>query len=158
MNYSFITSKKLDSTFKAEDYFPAIIQFSTEELNNRFIEFSYHDTDMFELVANSTDGTIKQFTLTLCNHFEEHNEFIDFPDSIEGTIALLETSTIECEKFILLIYKNGLRIDISEKKATKHLKCGQLIFSFDESNSLVTLYVTGLSTEDISHVLQEVHM
>ena len=156
MYYSFDTSIKINSIFKAEDYFPAIVTFSAEEVNNVFIEFSYRDTDMFELVGSSMDGIIKQFTLTLCNHFEVYDDNMNTPDAMEGTIFFSKNDSIECEMFNLRIYKNGLRIDMSQKRTDKFLKCGQLIFVFADDESLVSLYVTDLSDLDISHVLEEV--
>ena len=158
MNHSFDTSNTLKSHFKSEDYFPAIVQFSSEELNNRFVEFSYQDTDMFELVADSETGIIKQFTLTLCNHFEEIDKSMEIPDATEGTIFLNDKESIQCDKFILFIYKDGLRINLSDNVAHHHLRCGQLVFALDESDSLVSLYVSDLSTADITHVSQEVHL
>ena len=86
MNYTFDATTTIKSRFISEDYFPAIVQFSSEELNNRFIEYSYNATDMFELVGNSKNGMIKQFTLTLCNHFEEQDTNLCIPDAREGTI------------------------------------------------------------------------
>lgn len=157
MKYIFDKSTKQNSRFVAEDYFPAIIQFSSEELNNRFIEFSYQDTDMFELVGNSNTGELKQFTFTLCNHFNESDKSLSVPLSDEGNIILGENDTILCEKFIANIYKDGIRIDISDNEVCNYYRCGQLVFAFDKSDSLVSLYVTDLSPEDISHVLQELH-
>ena len=112
---------------------------------------------MFEFVGSSKDGIIKQFTLTLCNHFEEKDLPLNIPNAIEGTIFFNKSITLQCDKFILFIYNNGLHIDISDKSACTHLRCGQLIFALDECDSLVSLYVIDLSPEDISHILQEVH-
>jgi hypothetical protein len=155
MNYTFNNSSKQNSRFIAEEYFPAIVQFSSEELNNRFIEFSYQDTDMFELVGNSETGELKQFTFTLCNHFNESDKPLSIPVANEGIMFLGENNTVQCEKFITTIYSDGLRIDLSDKKACKLYKCGQLIFAFDESNSLISLYVTDLSAEDVTHIQRE---
>lgn len=155
MNYTFNNSSKQNSRFIAEEYFPAIVQFSSEELNNRFIEFSYQDTDMFELVGNSETGELKQFTFTLCNHFYESDKTLSVPVADEGTMFLGENNTIQCEKFIAIIYSDGIRIDLSDREACSLYKCGQLVFAFDESNSLISLYVINLSAEDVSHILQE---
>ena len=38
MNYKFDPTTSVHSVFVAEDYFPAIIEYSSEELNNHFIE------------------------------------------------------------------------------------------------------------------------
>ena len=157
MNYNFNTSAGINSTFISEDYFPAIVQFSSEELNNNFIEFKYQDSDMFELVSDSKTDEIKQFTLTLCNHFEEVNDHMHVPDAENGIMLLGKSETINCDCFVMRIYKDGLFINVSSKNASKFFKCGQLIFAFDEANTLVALYVTELSEKDISHVLREVH-
>ena len=43
MEYKFDASIQMESTFVAEEYFAAIINFSPEELNNHFIEFKYNN-------------------------------------------------------------------------------------------------------------------
>lgn len=40
MKYTFANNQKCFSTFIAEEYFPIIIEFSKEELNNHFIELT----------------------------------------------------------------------------------------------------------------------
>lgn len=157
MNYTFDTTTNIKSRFISEDYFPAIVQFSPEELNNHFIEYSYNDTDMFELVVDSENGIIKQFTLTLCNHFKEQDINMSIPDAKEGSIYFNDTTDVQCDLFVLSIYKDGLHISISDKSAYTFLKCGQLIFALDDTDSLISLYITNLSSDDISHVLREVH-
>ena len=69
MQYTFNKNRNISSTFIKEDYFPAIVEFSSEELNNHFIEFNFSDTDMFEISVNPKTRELKRFTLTLCNHF-----------------------------------------------------------------------------------------
>ena len=56
MEYKFDASIQMESTFVAEEYFAAIINFSPEELNNHFIEFKYNNTDMFEISVHIIDG------------------------------------------------------------------------------------------------------
>ncbi|MCR4814794.1 MAG: hypothetical protein K5879_08200 [Lachnospiraceae bacterium] len=157
MKYKFDNNHVIQSSFKAEDYFPAIVMFSSEELNNRFIEYSYEDTDMFEIVASSDTGVIKQFTLTLCNHFLVHDTDIDNPVTTDGIMYFDKSESIQCDSFLVNIFHDGIRVDVSEKKAKTFLKCGQLVFAFDEADSLSSLYVLNLSEDDIKHILSEIN-
>lgn len=52
MNYNFSNSSTMTSSTIIEDYFPVIIEYDKEELNNKFIEFNYQDTDMLEISVN----------------------------------------------------------------------------------------------------------
>ena len=157
MNYTFDTQSELKSWFVSEDYFPAIVQFSQEELNNRYVKFSCRDTDMFELVGDSKTGIIKQLTLTLCNTYEIIDKPLPVPNAEVGIMLLNEEEDVECEGFVVKVFQDGLRIDISVNDIHDYFRCGQLVFAFDESDSLVSLFVTDLLSENISHVLRELN-
>ncbi|SCY14182.1 hypothetical protein SAMN02910371_01194 [Butyrivibrio sp. INlla14] len=78
MNYIIHTTKTATSKFIPEDYFPAIVEFSDEELNNHFIEYNYKDSDMFELsVHPKTHFAILLKAQVVCtNYYSCFNEII----------------------------------------------------------------------------------
>jgi len=155
LNYSFINNQTLSSAFIAEDYFPIIIRYSDEELNNRFAEYSYKDSDMFELVSDSKTGIIKQFTLTLCNNYKMENAKLVLPEYIEGVLCVQGNEPVACDMFCTHIYSDGVKVCISEKESVKHMKCGHLILSFTEEDELTTVYIVNLSETEINHVKAE---
>lgn len=154
MRYKF-NNNTITSTFIEEDCFPAIIQFSAEELNNRFIEYNFTDSDMFELVVSSRDNTLKQFTLTLCNHHIFETGLLSVPDAENGSIIIYDSGSKECEFFNVHVFNDGIRIDISSKSPIKHLKTVQLIFALDELDNIVSIYITNLNTNNIKHLKYE---
>lgn len=155
MNYSFYDCKTTHSRFIHEDYFPVIIEFSDEELNNLFMEFTFEDSDMFELAVNPKTYALKRFSLTLCNHYEFKNDDLKLPEYEEGVIHITGPITNKCPSFKAYVYKNGIEITISSEIATKHLKSGHLIFALTENNELTSVLITDLTPDDLHHVKTE---
>ncbi len=155
MDYTFDTTSKAQSSFISEDYFPAIIEFSSEELNNHFIEYNFKDTDMLELSVHPKTHALKRLTLTLCNHYKFVNELMNYPSCDEGSFFITGPDSIECNTFMLKVYNNGAKLELSDQPAVKHLKSGILIFSFSTDNELVSIYISDLDKKQLSHIKRE---
>ncbi|MDO5296749.1 MAG: hypothetical protein Q4F00_08960 [bacterium] len=156
MNFTFDSKSTQKSYFKSEDYFPVMIVFSEEELNSHFIQFSLWPTDMFELCVNSKTHVLKKLVFTLCNHVVVHNDQkITYPEHQEGCIKVSGPESNNYGIFITHIFTDGLRIELSDTPAVRHLKCGQLIFAFDPDNNLVSLYIVDLTEKDMNHIIKE---
>lgn len=155
MDFTFDTTSKAQAKFICEDYFPAIVEFSSEELNNHFIEYNYKDTDMLELSVHPKTHALKRLTLTLCNHHEVVNEPLICPSSDEGALFIKGPDTTECSLFMLKVYNNGARLELSDKTAVKHIKSGILIFSLSADNELVNIYISDLTEQQIEHIKRE---
>ena len=146
---------KAQSKFITEDYFPAIVEFSSEELNNRFPEFNYKDTDMSELSVHPETSALKRFTLTLCNHYEIFETALDYPSFEEGLLFIKGPDSTECNTFLLQIYNNGVRIKLSDSPVNKSIKTGNLILSLSENNELISVIISDLSEAELSHIKRE---
>lgn len=155
MNYKIDTTVKAQSKFIAEDYFPAIVEFSLEELNNHFLEFNFKDTDMFELSVHPKTHAIKRFTLTLCNHYEMMETALDYPTCEEGSLFIEGPDSTECNTFLLQVYNNGMQIKLSDSPVNKNIKSGHLIFSLSENDELVSVIISDLSEVELSHIKRE---
>ncbi len=155
MNYRIDTELKAQSSFIAEEYFPAIIEFSSEELNNHFIEFNYQDTDMLELSVHPKTHALKRLTLTLCNHYEYVNTSLKLPECDEGTLYIDGPDSTGCSTFVTTVYNNGVRILLSDDKAEKYIKSGGLVFALSGNNDVVSVSLIDLSEQEISHIMNE---
>ncbi|MDO4392942.1 MAG: hypothetical protein Q4C80_00830 [Bacillota bacterium] len=155
MNYYFDNTKTTSSKIIQEEYFPVIIEFSSEELNNKFLEFNYTDTDMFEVSVNPETYEIKRFSLTLCNHYSFVDAIMVLPTYEEGILHITGPTTTECSLFNANVYKDGLEIRISSELASRYLKSGQLIFALTENNKLTSVFITELTPNNIDHVKTE---
>lgn len=155
MNYYIDTHTQKKSSFVEEEYFPAIIDFDGEELNNSFIEFKYNDSDMFELSVDKDSHILKRFCLTLCNHCSFEEVSLHVPNCDEGVLYFYEPNTIECETFSLTVYTNGIKLQTSIKSLSSHIKCGQVIFAFTDSEELGAILITELTKDEILHVKNE---
>ena len=155
MIFSFDKEHKVTSRFVQEEYFPAIVDFSSEELNNHFIEFCYKDTDMLEFSVHPVTHTLKRFMLTLCNHYEIKDSSLDIPKCNEGTVSISGPDRLECEIFKAIVYRNGMNILLSSEPADHHFKSGQIIFSFTKENNIAGIILTELSETEITHIKSE---
>ncbi|MBR6366083.1 MAG: hypothetical protein IKS10_08330 [Lachnospiraceae bacterium] len=155
MNYTFDPHTSVHSVFVAEDYFPAIIEYSSEELNNLFLEFNYKDTDMFELSVHPKTHILKRFSLTLCNHYEIKSEGINVPNIEDGTMTITGPNSTECEEFIASVYTNGLSIILSSTPVALFRRSGHLVFAFSDNNELVGIHLIGLTESEVSHIKNE---
>lgn len=158
MKYKFDASTQMESTFIAEEYFAAIINFSSEELNNHFIEFNYKNTDMFEISVHPESHVIKSFTLTLCNHFMVIHKDMSIPNYIDGTMMIDGPDTIECETFMVNIYNNGIRIKLSDQKTKVCYKSGNIIFAINNNGELTEVYLINLTKTDVNHAKNELYL
>ena len=158
MEYKFDKSIKMESTFIAEEYFAAIINYSSEELNNHFIEFKYKNTDMFEISVHPETHVIKRFTLTLCSHFTVIDNDISVPNYADGTIMIDGPDSTECKTFMVNIYNDGMLIKLSSQKTNVYCKSGNLIFAIGDNSELTDVYVINLSIADVNHAKNELCM
>ena len=155
MIYEFNHTTRAISKFIKEEYFPVIVEFDSEELNNRFIEFDFQDTDMLELAVNPHTKLLKRVTLTLCNHYRFLSESLIIPDYDEGMMAIIGPDSTECPCFLANIYTDGVKIDLSEARATKYYKVGNIVFAFSDDDVLASVYIIGLSNEEVIHIKTE---
>lgn len=155
MNYSFDASQRVHSVFVAEDYFPAIIEYSSEELNNHFIEYSFQDVDMLEFAVHPITHTLKRVSLTLCNHYEIIDSPISVPECEEGAMLIVGPDTTECQKFLACVYTDGLSITLSDQPIALYRKSGNVVFAFSDNDELVSLYLVGLTSGDVFHIKTE---
>ena len=158
MYFKLDATQKLQSRFICEEYFPAIIEFSSEELNNHFMEFNYQDTDMFELSVHPKTHALKRFTLTLCNHYEIIDAKMEYPSSTEGVISIDGPTASECNIFILKVYNNGAFIELSDTSAERYIKSGNLIFALSKDHDIVGIYLTDLTEQHVTHIKTELNM
>ena len=156
MNYSFDSTLTSSSKFIQEDYFPIIIEFSNEELNNLFLEFNYKDSDMFELSVDAQTFDLKRFTLTLCNHYVLKEDYVlTIPKYQEGLLHITGPTSTECTHFEVIVYRDGVEIKTSSIDASHYLKYGQLIFALTESDDIASILITDLTEDNINHVITE---
>lgn len=158
MQYTFNKNINIKSTFIKEDYFPAIVEFSSEELNNHFIEFNFSDTDMFELSVNPETRELKRFTLTLCNHFTIEDKSLLPPTYETGSISIDGPDKTECSAFSVKVFNDGLLIETSHEVATKHIKSGHLIFGLSSFDEVTAVYISDLTSDEIAHVKSELNV
>ena len=155
MNYTFSNSTTITSSTIIEDYFPIIIEYDKEELNNKFIEFNYQDTDMLEISVNPKTNLLKRLSLSLCNHYSIEDAMLSAPASDEGSLSIEGPASTECDKFLVKVFNDGIQIDLSSKEVVHNYKCGQVIYSISADNTLTAVYIPSLAENELAHAKRE---
>ncbi len=155
MNYTFNANSIPTSRIVNEDYFPAIVEFSSEELNNHFIEFNYKDSDMFEISVHPDTHELKRFSLTLCNHYSFSTSELTVPDAANGTLIIDGPDVTECEAFMTKVFTNGIQIVTSDKQPCTYCRSGHLVFAIADDKTVTSVYIVNLNAEDIKHIKDE---
>ena len=158
MSFFFYNKKYTSSVFKKADYFPAVLEYSNEELNNRFIEYKYKDTDLIEFSINPEDNSLKGFSITLCTHYDCINSTLEKPASQDCIVTYDGPSIIECDFFDVKVFSDGIIITLSKDKPVSFYKSGHLVFSISSYGTLCSLYIVDLVKEEISHVKNELKL
>lgn len=112
---------------------------------------------MFELSVNPETKELKRFTLTLCNHFSIEDKLLSLPIYEAGSLSIAGPDKTEYSTFSVKVFKNRLMIETSHELATKHLKSGHLIFGLSSSDEVTDVYITDLTSDEISHVKSELN-
>lgn len=147
----YITNNVKKSNFIFEEYFPIIIKYDFEEINNDYLEFSYQDSDLLEFSLNKDSKELKKITLSLCNHFEINNENYQIPETSESTIFISDTGKVECELFILSLYDNCALIKLDSNNTCTYYKSGNVIFGLTADNSISEIIFT-LTQSEYNHI------
>ena len=135
--------------------YTAIVEFSSEELNNHFLEFNFKDTDMFELSVHPKTHALKRFTLTLCNHYKIMETALDCPICEDGSLFIEGPDSTECNTFLLQVYNNGVRVKLSDSPVNMNIKSGNLIFSLSGDKELISVIISDLTENELSHIRKE---
>ena len=155
MKYRTDVTRKIPSRFISEVYFPAIVELSSEELNNRFIVFHFEDTDLMELTVHRDTNELKRLSLTLCKHYEIVDEELSVPSCEEGTFFIDESDSSKCSFFLSKVFLDGLQIIISDSPTDHFFKTGQLFFGLSADDELTNILITDLSPQEVDHIKTE---
>lgn len=53
------------------------------------------------------------------------------------------------------IYNNAILINFSNKKSTKNILCGDVLFKLDENNNILKIILLNVSEEVRNHTIEE---
>lgn len=156
MNSITLTENIQVSNIECKEYFPLRVIFDSSVGGNRFVGFYGGDSNLLEFTVNSNTNAILKLQVVTCNNFEflETNLLLPHPEK-SGCVHLKNPQRNNCDTFSLTVYADGISIKISSASAGKYYAMGQVIFGVSDDNELVSLAITKLSADAISHTKSE---
>jgi hypothetical protein len=156
MNQITIYDDKQTSRVELEEYFPLRIVFDPAIGHNRFVGFYYGDKSLLEFTVDRQSGIVRQFQIVICENYQIKDSKRDIPVASEtGVIALNYPAHFDCDTFILSAYRNCVEIALSSEAANEHYAVGQVLFGINRTHELVSIIVTGVTEEEMSHLENE---
>lgn len=144
------------SQVECEEYFPLRVVFDPSIGDTQFVSFYGGENNMLEFSVNSNTNLIKKLQVVTCKDYEVLEDNLSIPSVAQyGSVCLMYPQHNNCDIFSLSVYKNGIHIALSSKVASGYYAMGQILFGMGNDGSLVSLIVTNLTADEISHTIFE---
>ena len=143
------------SHIENEEYFPLRVVYNSSIDSIRFVGFYYKDTDLLEFTVERETGLVRKMQIVVCSHFQ----FVDAEYMAEDTetakVYLNYAQHNDCSNFRLTVFKNAVQIIVSDKIASAFCKYGQVTYGVSSSGELISVLISNLSADDITHTKAE---
>lgn len=105
----------LSIDMELEEYIPLKIIFNRDEEAVEYISYSKDKTSSLEFTVGIKSKLLKRITLLLCKEYSETTNKLVVENFEDGKI-IFHSGDIECPVFKTILYSNGTRIILSDKK------------------------------------------
>ena len=143
---------------KLEEYIPLKIIFNEKDKEIvEYISYSKDKTSSLELAVGINSKEIKRITLLLCKDYSEYLQNLEVNHS-ENTKLNINKGNYECSLFKTILYSNGVKIVVSEKKSSKYLKMDKVYLGISDLNEIAEICVCDMSESELAHLKRELEL
>lgn len=144
------------SRVENEAYFPIRVVFDSAMGTNRFAGFYFGARNLLEFTIDQTSGRVKEFQIVTCDRYHIFEEECTIPSATNfGGISFTGPQHNDCDTFFVEVYSNCFRILLSFAAPAVQYAVGQVLFGLDEGGELVSLTITNITPDDITHTISE---
>lgn len=144
-------------TIKLEEYIPLKIIFNKDEEAVEYISYTKGKTSLLEITVGIKSKLVKRITLLLCKEYsEDMNKLV--VEHFEDREIFFHSDTIECSVFKTILYSNGARIIISDKKSFHYIKRGKVYFGVSDSNDIIEICICDMNFSELEHLKKELEL
>ncbi len=137
-----------------EEYIPLKIRFTKEIRPLTYISYSKGTGSLLEFGVNEYTGIIQQITLVICDDFAESKKKISVDDYIDSD-TVIKGKPVECNTFKILLYSNGVRIMLSDKKSLRYNKIDRVYIGLSDDNDIAEVCVYDMNDSELGHLRHE---
>lgn len=135
-----ITNTVVNRSVVLTDYIPLQVRAKKECKEVEYCSFRKGDTSLLELAFDQTDQLIHRITLLLCADYRQTAEEYQLPtDCVKGDLLMDASAEIDTVVFSCVIYRNAVRITISDLPVCKSVLSDNIVWGLSEHGKLVSL-------------------
>ena len=142
---------------KLEEYIPLKIIFNKDEEAVEHISYSKDKTSSLEFTVGIKSKLLKRITLLLCKEYSETTNKLVVENFEDGKIVF-HSDDIECPVFKTILYSNGTRIILSDKKSSHYIKMDKVYFGLSETDDIIEICVCDMSVSELEHLKKELEL
>ena len=148
-------SNTIKMAVSLEEYIPlkVIIDRKAEPLKS--ISYSKDRTSFLEITVGMTSGRIKRITLLLSKEYDINETRLNIDVYEIGDITISDELKNSCSYFKTHLYKDGIKIEISEQKVFKYIKMDRLYIGLSQLNCIAEICLCELTSDEINHIKNE---
>lgn len=148
-------SNTIKMAVSLEEYIPlkVIIDRKAEPLKS--ISYSKDRTSFLEITVGMTSGLIKRITLLLSKEYDINETRLNIDVYEIGDITISDELKNSCSYFKTHLYKDGIKIEISEQKVFKYIKMDRLYIGLSQLNCIAEICLCELTLDEINHIKNE---
>ena len=140
-----------------EEYIPLKIIFNRDEEAVEYISYSKDKTSSLEFTVGIKSKLLKRITLLLCKEYSETTNKLVVENFEDGKI-IFHSDDIECPVFKTILYSNGTRIILSDKKSSHYIKMDKVYFGLSETDDIIEICVCDMSISELEHLKKELEL
>ena len=153
MKYTNNIFKKVASL---EEYLPLSIKSNIPLEHANYLIFRYEDSSLLEIAYNENNGNIYRVKLIICKNYITVDTAFTIPTNLrKGDIIVEHEADITTSKFECIIYRNAIRIEISDDSVADCIDSDNIIWELNKDGQLISFTFYGQSSEVIEHTVNE---
>lgn len=150
-----IKSKTVKSTIIFEEYIPLKVLINSNDEPIKYLSYSKDTTSLLEIGIEEASGFIKEITLVLSKEWDINDRKLSIDVYETGNLKVNAELKNSCSYFKTHLYENGVRIVISEEKASSYVRMDSLYVGLSNLGSIVEICLCQLTPDEVAHIKNE---
>lgn len=142
---------------KLEEYIPLKIVFNKDEEAVEYILYSKDQTSLLEFTVSIKSRLLKRIILLLCKEYSETTNKLVVENFVDEKM-IFHGNNVECSVFKTILYSNGVKIVLSDKKSFRYIKMDTVYLGVSDIDDIVEICVCDMSVSELEHLKRELEL
>jgi hypothetical protein len=138
-----------------EEYIPLKVLIDSQDEPIKYLSYSKDTTSLLEIGVGITSRFVKEITLVLCKEYDINYSKLSIDVYETGYLKVNAELENICSYFKTHLYENGVRIVISEEKASSYVRMDSLYVGLSNLGSIVEICLCQLTPDEVAHIKNE---